>query len=97
MYLKKKLLQDILNEKDSKKDFEFIKKSLSPLDSIISTVIRNKMAIWNISFNVLVDTFLASGADGINVLFTDNVDGKPRVTKSRLIISNVTDFLENLF
>lgn len=52
------------------------------------------MGLAQIDFDTLVDAFVLDENDGVTLLLSEIVDGKPRVTKSSIIINAVVDFLK---
>ena len=57
--------------------------------SALSSITINKLVKAGIDANVLKDTFNKKGNDGIRILFSESVQGKPRVTNSSKIINKV--------
>ena len=59
----------------------------------MSSNIINKIAKAGIDNNILKQTFHENGIDGIRILFSESVNGKPRVTTNKKIIEKVCRFL----
>ena len=69
---------------------------LKPLKEILKDGILKKMAIKEITYDLVKTTFDDTGQQGIVQLLSRTVDnGKPVVTKNRRIINQVINFLKS--
>ncbi|XP_043279308.1 uncharacterized protein [Venturia canescens] len=72
-----------------------LKASLKGLAPEISKGMFSKMAQVGISLDLLKKTYTDGGQDAIRILLTEDVSGKPRVTKNASIIAKVVKKMEN--
>lgn len=66
---------------------------MDPLKGVISDMMINRLSSNNLTTVTLKKIMADGGKKAVEIALTENVDGKPRITKNRKIIDNIVDFL----
>ncbi|XP_014228164.1 maternal protein exuperantia-like [Trichogramma pretiosum] len=85
-------ISNILKEMKRREIIKDNRCSLSEYEGTTSNYILMKMAKNGINKEILLDTFDEEGEDGIMRLFTEYVNGKPRVTNSRRLVHRFLNY-----
>lgn len=91
-----KSLSSVLKEKEIDKLVQTNIKSLECLDKSISPGMTAKAAKSGISYSLLQKAFLQNGEKGIIMLLGEDVNGKPRVSKNKGVITKLVNGLSEL-
>lgn len=70
-------------------------RSLNDLTMVVPENIKKKLALHGISCKSMIDVYKMKGEEGVISLFTEKVNGKPRITKDKKILDKVMGFVKN--
>lgn len=84
----------ILTEKAKVAAAKELKNTLEPLR--MSETKKNRVAAGGISLKELIDIYTRDGGNDIRFLFSENINGKPRISKNKAIIEKLIEDLKNL-
>ena len=78
-----------MSENANDKKYKINRATLVTLEKEFSNGMLNKMAHSGIHLNLLKESYEQNGQEAILLLFTENVLGKPRVTKNKKILDKL--------
>ena len=70
------------------------KANLIPLNNCTSQNTRNKLAEYNIDYDMIVNTYKEEKVDGLKAMLSIDENNKVRVTKSSAVINKIVKFLD---